>query len=327
MKAATLVEPGRIVIAEVPEPEPGPDDVRIAVGGVGLCGSDISVFRGKWRAPHYPWIQGHEAFGTIETVGNNVPESRVGETVILEPNVACGACVQCRRGRTSACPQRQSVGMNRPGAIAEKLVVPGSNAWRVRPREALDLVCAEPLTVVETALRRLHTPVPEAALVVGVGAQGLLMCYALQRRGVRAHAADVNPDRVAFAQTLGAVPLGDASDELFDLVIDTAGTPESIGLALARAEIGGTIIELGLEARPFELTAQTLVRRQLVLRGSLTYDHPGDFAATVALLDGGLASPGRVVTDEYAFENAHNAFECSATSRGKTWIRIAPALP
>jgi alcohol dehydrogenase/L-iditol 2-dehydrogenase len=327
VKAATLVEPGRIVIAEVPEPEPGPDDVRIAVAGVGLCGSDLSVFRGTWKAPHYPWIQGHEAFGTIEAVGERVPAARVGETVIVEPNVACGTCGQCRRGRTSACPQRQSVGMNRPGAIAEQLVVPSGNAWRVQPREATDLVCAEPLTVVETALRRLPTPVPEAALVVGVGAQGLLMCFALQRRGVRAHAVDVNLERVTFAQTLGAVPLGDASDERFDLVIDTAGTPDSIGLAVARAEIGGTIIELGLESRPFELTAQTLVRRQLVLRGSLTYDHPGDFRATVALLDEGLASPGKVVTDEYALEDAHQAFQCSATSRGKTWIRIAPFLP
>jgi alcohol dehydrogenase/L-iditol 2-dehydrogenase len=328
VKAATLVEPGRIVIAELPDPEPGPDDVRIAVAGVGLCGSDLSVFRGTWKAPRYPWIQGHEAFGTIEAVGERVSAARVGETVIVEPNVACGSCAQCRRGRTSGCAQRQSVGMNRPGAIAEKLVVPSGNAWRVQPRAATDLVCAEPLTVVETALRRLPTQLPEAALVIGVGAQGLLMCIALQRRGVVAHAVDVNPERVEFARTLGAVPLAEVDDqERFDLVIDSAGTPESVGLAVERAEIGGTIVELGLESRPFELSAQTLVRRQLVLRGSLTYDHPGDFAATVALLDEDAVAPGRVVTDEYAFEDAHQAFQCSATSRGKTWIRLAPDLP
>ena len=328
VKAATLVEPGRIVIAELPDPEPGPDDVRIAVAGVGLCGSDLSVFRGTWKAPRYPWIQGHEAFGTIEAVGERVPDERIGETVIVEPNVACGTCAQCLRGRTSGCARRQSVGMNRPGALAEKLVVPAGNAWRIRPRAAIDLVCAEPLTVVETALRRLPTQLPEAALVIGVGAQGLLMCIALQRRGVAAHAVDVNPDRVAFARTLGAMPLAeDDEEQRFDLVIDSAGTPESVGLAVARAEIGGTIVELGLESRPFELSAQTLVRRQLVLRGSLTYDHPGDFAATVALLDDGAVEPGRVVTDEYAFEDAHQAFQCSATSRGKTWIRLSPALP
>jgi alcohol dehydrogenase/L-iditol 2-dehydrogenase len=318
-----LIEPGRIEIDDVREPEVGPDDVRIAVIGVGLCGSDVSVFHGRWKAPEYPWIQGHEAFGTIEGVGDHVAPTRLGETVVLEPNVACGACDQCRRGRTSACPGRQSVGMNRPGAIAEKLVVPSRNAWAVRPRAAADLVCAEPLTVVEAALRRLATPLPGAALVIGVGAQGLLMCVALERRGVRVHAFDVNEERVAFAGTLGAIALAESdAGARFDLVVETSGHPEAVALAVARAEIGGTIVELGLESRPFELSAQTLVRRQLVLRGSLTYDHPGDFRSTVALLDGELVAPGRVVTDEYEFEDAQRAFEQCATARGKSWIRV-----
>ena len=63
MKAALLIGPGKIVIDDVPEPEVGPEEVRIAVGGVGLCGSDLSVFSGAWTAPSYPWVMGHEAFG------------------------------------------------------------------------------------------------------------------------------------------------------------------------------------------------------------------------------------------------------------------------
>ena len=78
MKAALLVGPGEIVIDEVPEPVLGPDDVMIAVGGVGLCGSDLSVFSGKWASPGSPWIMGHEAFGTIEAVGERVPPAARG---------------------------------------------------------------------------------------------------------------------------------------------------------------------------------------------------------------------------------------------------------
>ena len=74
---------------------------------------------------------GHEAFGTIEAVGRAVPSTRLGELVVVEPNIICGRCESCRRGRTSACTQRQSVGMNRPGAIAELVVVPTQHAWRV----------------------------------------------------------------------------------------------------------------------------------------------------------------------------------------------------
>ena len=73
MKAAVLVEPGRIEIREVADPEPGPGEVLISVEGVGICGSDHSVFSGKWAAPEYPWIMGHEAFGVIEAVGEGAP--------------------------------------------------------------------------------------------------------------------------------------------------------------------------------------------------------------------------------------------------------------
>lgn len=326
MKAALLVEPGRIEIDDVPDPEPGPGDVRIAVAGVGLCGSDVSVFTGKWTPPTYPWIQGHEAFGVIEAVGPGVSARRLGETVVVEPNVACGHCSQCRRGRTSACPNRQSVGMNRPGAIAERLVVPSGNAWRVQGGSAEDLVAVEPMTVVETALRRVGQPLPEAALIVGVGAQGMLMALSLLRRGVAVVAADVSPERVAFAVELGASALElESPDRRFDLIVDTAGVPSAVELAIDRAEIGATIVELSLEGRPFELSAQTLVRRQLVLRGSLTYDHPGDFKASVALIDAGTVAPGRVVTDVHPLEHAQLAFSTCGAARGKTWIRVAPS--
>lgn len=328
MRAALLVRPGAIEIDDVPEPVIGPDDVRIVVGGVGLCGSDLSVFSGRWTAPGYPWIMGHEAFGTIDGIGERVPPGRLGQTVVVEPNVACFTCRQCERGRTSACMRRQSVGMNRAGALAEKVVVPSEFAWQIDGRDPRDLVCVEPLAVVEAALRRLGTPLPASALVVAVGPQGLLMCLSLSRRGVIVHADDLNQDRVAFATTIGASGLPvDEDEQTFDLVVDTVGTPASIGRALSRVEIGGTLLVLGLDSRPFELSAQTLVRRQLVIRGSLTYDHPVDFRAAVELVQAGHVSPGQVVSSEFPLEEAQIAFESSGSTPGKTWIRVEPRSP
>ena len=131
LEGGRLVRPGAIVVDEVADPSPGPDDVLVAVGGVGLCGSDVSVFRGDWPTPSLPWILGHEAFGRIEAVGERVPLERVGERVVIEPNVPCLRCDQCLRGRPSSCVQRASIGMNRPGALAEKLVVPSPFAWKI----------------------------------------------------------------------------------------------------------------------------------------------------------------------------------------------------
>ena len=324
MLAALLLEPGRIEVDEVPEPEPGPDEVRLSIGGVGLCGSDMSVFSGKWRAPRYPWIMGHEAYGVVESVGRGVDPSRVGELVAVEPNVACGNCPECARERTSACLHRRSVGMNRQGALAERLVVPASRAWRMAPLEPRDLVCVEPFTVVETALRRLPTDVPDRALVVGVGAQGLLMSLALQRRGASVHITDVNRDRVQFAMTSLGVSETAPDDRLvFPLVVDTSGVPAAVAEAIARAEVGATIIELGLDARPFDLDAETLVRRQLVVRGSLTYDHPRDFGWSTALLSEGTVAPGRVVSHEFPLLAAQSAFEAGPSTPGKSWIRVS----
>jgi alcohol dehydrogenase/L-iditol 2-dehydrogenase len=164
---------------------------------------------------------------------------------------------------------------------------------------------------------------PESALVVGVGSQGLLACVALIGRGVRVHATDVNPERVALAMSLGAhgMPV-DATEPPFDLVVDTVGAPATIEVALANVGTGGTVLVIGLDANPFEISAQTLVRRQIVLRGSLTYDHPADFRATVARVQEGLVAPGRIVTEAYPLEDAQQAFESSGSARGKTWIRV-----
>lgn len=323
MRAALLVEPGKVVVDDVADPKPGPGEVRIAVGGVGLCGSDLSVFSGRWTAPAYPWIMGHEAFGVIEAVGPEVPD-RLGQTVVIEPNVACFACEQCSRGWTSACVNRRSVGMNRPGALAERLVVPSRFAWAIPKLPATDLVCAEPTTVVMTALRRLRAPHPDSALVVGIGAQGLMMSLALIERGVTVYAQDVNPDRVAFVSELGAHPAPAEGTRRFPLVVDTVGSPATMAAALEGVEVGGLVLSLGLDNRPLDLTAQKLVRHQLTLQGSLTYDHPVDFEATIALLaDGGFA-PGRIVTDEYPLEETQLAFERSRSARGKTWISVSP---
>jgi alcohol dehydrogenase/L-iditol 2-dehydrogenase len=265
---------------------------------------------------------GHEAFGVIEALGPGVSPDRLGQTVVVEPNIPCFACDRCSRGWTSACVARQSVGMNRPGALAERLVVPSRFAWSIPESPATDLVCVEPTAVVLAALRRLGTALPTSALVVGVGAQGLIMSLALLERGVTVYAEDVNPDRVALAAALGCLPPA-GGPRHHHLVVDTVGSPSSMAVALDRVEVGGTLLCLGLDSRPLALSAQTLVRHQLTLRGSLTYDHPGDFEVAIAAIAEGRLAPGRIVAGEYPLEEAQLAFERSGSARGKTWIRIA----
>lgn len=322
MRAALLIEPGRVVVDEVPDPEPGPDEVRVAVGGVGLCGSDQSVFSGKWPVRTDPWIMGHEAFGVIDAVGPGVSEERLGQTVVVEPNVACFECDVCNAGLTSACRGRQSLGMNRPGALASQVVVSSKFAWPAPPAPATDLVCIEPATVANAALRRLRASLPHSALVVGAGAQGLTMSLTLINRGVEVHTHDINVPRVEFAAELGAIPVVEGAK--FGLVIDTVGSPSSMDTAMQHVAAGGSLICLGLDSRPLGLTSQTLVRSQVTVQGSLTYDHPIDFARTIDELANGRIEPGRIITDEYPLAETQAAFENSGSARGKTWVSVSP---
>jgi alcohol dehydrogenase/L-iditol 2-dehydrogenase len=163
-------------------------------------------------------------------------------------------------------------------------------------------------------------------LVVGIGAQGLLMMLALQARGVSVRVHDPNAERVALALRLGAQPVAaEGPESPFELVVDTVGSPASMNAAIGRLQVGGTLLVLGLDGRPLELTAQTIVRRQLVVRGSLTYDHPHDFEAAVGLVAQGRFSPREIVTEEHPIEDAQRAFDQGASAPGKTWIRVATA--
>jgi alcohol dehydrogenase/L-iditol 2-dehydrogenase len=267
-----------------------------------------------------PWIMGHEAFGEIVAVGERVPEERIGETVVVEPNLACFNCEPCQRGLTSACENRLSVGMNRPGALAERLVVPSRFAWPVGGLEPEALVCVEPLTVVEAALRRMSHELPSAALIVGAGPQGLLMGLALMMRGVEVHISDTNDARLAFAGRLGAMI--EPVEQQFDLVVDSVGSPAANDFAVAHSAPGATIVVLGLDERPLGLTARTLVRRQLEMRGSLTYDHPADFRQSISLLTSARLDPSRIVQNEFALVDVQQALDAAPQLPGKTWVKV-----
>ncbi|AXK32486.1 L-iditol 2-dehydrogenase [Streptomyces armeniacus] len=325
MRAIVLTRPRRIeVAAGWPEPRPGAADVVVAVRAVGLCGSDLSVYDGTRPVPYLPWVMGHEGGGEIVAVGSAVTDRRAGQRVVVEPNYCCLACPGCRSGTTSACERRQSAGINVPGLLAERVAVPARFTWPVPatvPDEAL--ACVEPLAVARSAVRRSDVGDGDACLVVGAGSQGLLVCQTLLAAGARAYVTDPHEGRLALAESIGAEPVDPARARGYATVFDTVGLPEAWETSQRAVATGGTVVMIGMGARPVPLSTMALARRQLVVRGSLIYDHPGDFAATLAALaaDGGLA-PGRVLHAETPPERAADAFAQARTAPGKSWINL-----
>jgi len=310
------------VVGDWPEPAAGTGEVVVRVRGVGICGSDLALLAGHRQPPELPWVPGHEALGEVVSTGDGVDPRRVGERVVIEPNIPCFACPACAAGRTSACPRRIVLGFSAPGMLAERVAVPADFAWTV-PADWTDedAVCSEPLAVAQAAILRAGGPPCGRCLVIGAGSQGALLCIALAGQGAEPYVLEPHPGRLKLAHELGARPTTD--DDLdFGLVFETSGAPAALAEATRRTAAAGTVIMIGMSGQPLPLTTRDLVTRQLTLRGSLIYDHPGDFAATIRSPVRSLR-PGRVLRARYPLAEARAAFESAREVPGKTWIQVS----
>src|SRR5215471_11613944 len=124
-------------LEEVPEPQIGINDVKVRLLLTGICGTDLHIYDwDEWARATIPvpLVIGHEFVGEIVEVGSNVNDFYPGDLVSGEGHVVCGRCRNCLAGRRHLCARTQGVGVNRPGAFAEYIVLPMSNIWRHDPK-------------------------------------------------------------------------------------------------------------------------------------------------------------------------------------------------
>ncbi|MGN9760036.1 zinc-binding dehydrogenase [Streptomyces sp. SD31] len=189
---------------------------------------------------------------------------------------------------TSACPHRAIVGIDAPGVLAERVALPAHFAHpapdgltgAVLAATEPYTVATEPYTVARAAVRRSGVTAADRCPVVGAGAQGLLVCPILSRLGIRPMVTEPHPQRLARAGRLGATP--DDGRTGFTHVFETSGHAPALRPAVDRCAAGATIVLIGLAPHHMPLTTDDVVRRQLVLRGSMIYDHPGDFTTGIS---------------------------------------------
>lgn len=308
-------------------PECAPGDVLIRVARVGICGSDLAIYGGRWSFQR-PFVIGHEGYGRVEAVGSNVRDRPIGALVAVEPNIVCGQCALCLRGLSSLCQQKRSIGVGTDGLCAEFAVLPAAFTWPLPDTLSEDdAVCIEPLAVALAAIREGSPQAGDNVTVFGAGSQGLLLTLALAARGCAPHVVDPQPKRLELARALGArsvsaeLPEGPASDCVFE----TSGTPVAIEAAIAAGGPGATIVLVGLGHEPVTLDAVRIVRQRLRIRGSIIYEHPRDFASTVRLVSDGTLHPGRVLGQSFALAQADDALRSAPMLSGKTWVAIQPA--
>ena len=327
MKALLLTDYKKLTIADMPIPEVGEDEVLVRVRACGICGSDIHGYDGSTGRRIPPLIMGHEAAGVIERAGRAVSGFNPGDRVTFDSTVSCGTCEFCRSGQVNLCDKRTVLGVScgdyrRHGAFAEYVSVPARILYRLPdsfPFERAALI--EAVSIAVHAVSR-HTPKPDDAMVVvGAGMIGVLVIQVLRARGCRnIIAVDVEQDKLALAQRLGAAHLlnakevdvpsavrdltkGKGADASFEVV----GHTDTVLTAIRCLRKGGTVVLIGNLSPRVELPLQEVVSRELSVLGSCASS--GEYPECIDLLSRGAVDVDPLVSLKAPLDEGPALFE------------------
>lgn len=327
MKAAILTEVGKLVVAETEIPSCVRDEVLIRVKLGGICGSDHTLYHGRFGVP-LPVIPGHEAVGIVETTGEGVTELEAGQRVTIQPNFSCGQCALCASGHGNICSSKIRLGVDTNGVFAEFVKVPARYVWKI-PSPIPDEVAVftEPLAVGVHAMR-ITAPNPgDKVLIFGAGIMGLLVLQLAVSRGARVTACDLAEKRLSLAKQLGADAIigPDISHEdfnnTFDVIYETSGVPMALDRVIRLAAPLGKIVVLSLPGKEHAIPIDMVVRKELVIRGSLIYTD--EFPEALEILQSGKVKTGPLATGRVSLRELDQVLGAFASpERVKTLVEI-----
>ena len=333
MKALSKLkaEPG-IWMTDVPKPEVGHNDLLIKIRKTAICGTDVHIHNwDKWSRDTIPvpMVVGHEFVGEVVETGQEVRGFEIGDRVSGEGHITCGYCRNCRAGRRHLCRNTVGVGVNRPGAFAEYLVIPAFNAFKL-PDDISDGLAAifDPFgNAVHTALS--FDLVGEDVLITGAGPIGIMAAAVAKHCGAR-HVVitDINDYRLELARRMGATravnvaeeKLSDVMTELgmtegFDVGLEMSGVPAAFNDMLHNMNHGGKIAMLGIPPGDMAIDWNQVIFKGLILKGVYGREMFETWYKMSSLIQGGLdLSP--VITHNYAIDDFQQGFDmmCSGQS-------------
>ena len=321
----SYAKPG-LWLEDVPEPEIGINDVKIRVLATGICGTDLHIYSwDEWsqRTIPVPLVIGHEFVGEIVEVGSNVTDFHPGDRVSGEGHVVCGRCRNCLAGRRHLCAHTLGVGVNRPGAFAEYIVLPMTNIWRHSPEIPLDVAAIfDPFgNAVHTALA--FPVLGEDVLVTGAGPIGIMAAAVARHAGARnVVITDLNPYRRELAlkaagatraidpreTTLEAVQKELNMHEGFDVGLEMSGNAQAFSGMLENLSHGAKVAMLGIPS-PSQMSIDwaKVIFNQLTIRGIYGREMYETWYKMTVMLQSGL-DIGKVITHRFSWKDFEQGF-------------------
>lgn len=324
MRTAVLESPRRFQIAERLMPVAGSGEVVVRTAATAVCHTDLEIYTGRHPGVRYPVVMGHEATGTIDAVGPDVPGIKPGQNVIINPVISCGRCDCCRRGEENLCRNAGLFGREVEGSMSQYVHLA---ARYVHPLpERLPLAAAtliETLATVRHAQERLEIKAGESVVVLGQGTTGLLHTQLAVLAGADpVIAVSRSKWKLDLASRFGArhaldVGAEGAVDEVrrltggngADMVIDTAGGVATLKAGLDMLRPGGRFSPYAVSYEPVTgFSTFPLYYKEINIIGARAL-LPADMAPAIELVASGRVDVNGFISATYPLDHAAEAFE------------------
>ena len=324
MKAIRLEEPRRFEYVDIADPgPPGPGHVLVRTHRMGICGTDLSGFLGKFPFFKYPRVPGHELGVEVLAVGDGVTNVKVGDRCSVEPYMNCGTCFACRRGQGNCCTTLNVIGVMIDGGLCERFLI---RADKLHPSAKLSY---EQLALVETLAIGCHatdrgaSTTGDHVLIIGAGPIGLATLEFTRLTGANVTVMDMVQSRLDFCkqqygiqhtilfkndgselEQMKAITAGD----MYLVVTDATGNKYSMSSAMKYVAHTGSLIYVGITTEEVSFLHPTLHRPEMTLKASRNA-LPRDFGRIIALIEDGTINTTPWITHRTPFEKMVAEFE------------------
>ncbi|MEO6838164.1 MAG: zinc-binding alcohol dehydrogenase family protein [Ginsengibacter sp.] len=320
MKTIIFDGPGKVRLTDIPEPKMKPDEVLLKIHLIGLCGTDLNIYKGNMPLVSFPRIPGHEISAEIIHKGIEVPDSiKIGNMVTVNPYTSCGKCSACRAGRFNTCRYNETMGVQRDGAMLQYVSVPYKKIFQndILSREEFALV--EPLSVGYHATNRGRIVIGETVLVLGCGMIGIGVALAALRKKATVIVLDIDDKKLELMKSFGVHhtinnTTQDAiktiheitNGEGVDVCIEAVGAAATYRLALEAAGFAGRIVFIGYAHDDISLNTSLIVKKELDIMGSR--NALNEFSDVINMLEEKKFDSKKLITSVYKMKNVGDAF-------------------
>jgi 2-desacetyl-2-hydroxyethyl bacteriochlorophyllide A dehydrogenase len=327
MKAAVLTEWERIEVKEVPVPELGEEEILIKVKYAGVCGSDVTIYKGKHPTAKTPVILGHEFTGVIEKISSSKrTDLKVGDRVVVEPLISCGECAACKVGNWHVCRSLKLLGIHTNGGFADYVKVPAAKV--IKLKDSINdriAALAEPFAVGFHVNQQAGIKAGDKVLIIGGGPIGMVIGIVAKRCGAeRVVFTELNDARIEIIKSFGFEAINPTKEDVaalsaeiteeagYNVVFEVSGSQAGLTSATDLCGIRGTVVFVGFPHKRPEIDVLKTIFKELTLVGSRVYTFQ-DFTRTVRMLEEIVESKQydleKIISDTMPVEKAEEAIQ------------------